>query len=66
MIALFLMLFATSLYMTSGGDHEQLKKAKELFTAAITGLIFIVFSVALLRITAGNVIKLPGFTQIGP
>jgi hypothetical protein len=61
MIALTLMLFATSLYITSGGDHEKLKKAKELFTAAITGLVFIIFSVVLLRITAGDILQVPGF-----
>jgi len=55
------MLFAAGLYITSGGDHEKLKKAKELFTAAITGLLFIIFSVVLLRITAGDILKIPGF-----
>jgi hypothetical protein len=61
MFALILMLFATFLYITSGGDQEKLKKAKELFTAAVTGLLFIIFSVVLLRITAGDILEVPGF-----
>jgi hypothetical protein len=45
-----------------GRDNaEQVKKGKELFTGAITGLLFIIFSVTLLKIIAGDIIQLPGF-----
>ncbi|MFH2019067.1 MAG: pilin [bacterium] len=60
-IALVVMLVGTVTIMTASGNPEAVKKGKELFTAAITGLLFIVFSVALLRIVAGDIIKLPGF-----
>jgi len=60
-IALIIMLMATIQIMTGGGNPEQVKKGKELFTGAITGLLFIIFSVTLLRIIAGDIIKLPGF-----
>lgn len=60
-ISLVVMLFSTISLMTAGGDPEKIKKAKELFTGAVTGLLFVVFSVTLLRIIAGDIIKLPGF-----
>ena len=55
------MLAATIQIMTGGDNAEQVKKGKELFTGAITGLLFIVFSVTLLKIIAGDIIQLPGF-----
>lgn len=60
-ISLVIMLIATIQIMTGGDNAEQVKKGKELFTSAITGLIFIIFSVTLLRIVAGDIIRLPGF-----
>jgi hypothetical protein len=62
-IALVIMLMATFQIMTGGDNAEQVKKGKELFTGAITGLLFIIFSVVLLRIIAGDIIQLPGFKQ---
>jgi hypothetical protein len=60
-IALVVMLAATIQIMTGGNNAEQVKKGKELFTGAVTGLLFIIFSVTLLKIIAGDIIKLPGF-----
>lgn len=61
LVAIVVMLVATVMIMTGGGNHEQIKKGKELFTGGITGLFFIIFSVTILRIIAGDIIKLPGF-----
>ena len=55
------MLIATVQIMTAGGNAEQLQKGKELFTSAIIGLLFLIFSVSLLRMIAGDIINLPGF-----
>lgn len=60
-ISLVIMLVATIQIMTGGDNAEAVKKGKELFTGAITGLLFIIFSVTLLRIIAGDIINLPGF-----
>lgn len=60
-ISLVIMLVATIQIMTGGNNAEQVKKGKELFTGAVTGLLFIIFSVTLLKIIAGDIIKLPGF-----
>lgn len=61
LIAIVVMLVATIMIMTGGDNAEQVKKGKELFTGGITGLFFIIFSVTILRIIAGDIIKLPGF-----
>ena len=60
-ISLVIMLIATVQIMTGGDNAEAVKKGKELFTSAVTGLLFIIFSVTLLRIIAGDIIQLPGF-----
>lgn len=60
-ISLVVMLIATVQIMAGGGNPEAVKKGKELFTGAVTGLLFIIFSVTLLKIIAGDVIQLPGF-----
>lgn len=60
-IALVVMLVGTFQIMTAAGDAKKMQKGRELFTAALAGLLFLIFSVSLLRIIAGNVIKLPGF-----
>ena len=55
------MLIATIQIMSGGDNAESVKKGKELFTGAVTGLLFIIFSVTLLKIIAGDIINLPGF-----
>lgn len=60
-ISLVIMLIATIQIMTGGDNAEQVKKGKELFTSAVTGLLFIIFSVTLLRIVAGDIIQLDYF-----
>ncbi len=60
-ISLVIMLIATIQIMSGGDNAENVKKGKELFTGAVTGLLFIIFSVTLLKIVAGDIINLPGF-----
>lgn len=60
-ISLVIMLIATIQIMSGGDNTESVKKGKELFTGAVTGLLFIIFSVTLLKIIAGDIINLPGF-----
>ncbi|MBT6401165.1 hypothetical protein HN803_05835 [candidate division WWE3 bacterium] len=42
--------------MTSQGDPAKVGEAKENLTAAITGMLFILFSIAILRIIVVNLI----------
>lgn len=60
-IALVVMLIATIQITISAGDPKKLQAAKELFTSAVIGLLFLIFSVTLLRLIAGSIIKIPGF-----
>lgn len=61
--ALILMIVGAVMVMTGGSNPEQVQRGKEIFTGAITGLLFIIFSVVVLQIIAGDIIKLPGFTK---
>ena len=60
-VALITMLIATIQIMTAAGDAKKSQAGKDLFTSALSGLLFLIFSVTLLRIIAGDIIKLPGF-----
>lgn len=60
-IALVLMLSATIQIMTAAADAKKLQSGRDLFFSALAGLLFLIFSVSLLRIIAGDIIKLPGF-----
>jgi hypothetical protein len=60
-IALVTMFVATFQIMTSAGDSKKLQSGRDLFFSAVAGLLFLIFSVSLLRIIAGDIIKLPGF-----
>jgi hypothetical protein len=62
MIAFLLILFGALQMMTSAGNPEKLNAGKELVTAAITGLLFIIFSIFLLRIIGVDILGIPGFT----
>ena len=60
-IVLLIIIFAGYRIMTSGGDQEKLKGAREMLTAGIIGLLFIIFSVTILRIIGVDILHIPGF-----
>jgi len=60
-IAFLLMIGGGFTIMTSSGNPEQLNKGKSIITSAATGLLFIIFSVLLLKIIGIDILKLPGF-----
>lgn len=47
--------------MTSQGDPEKVKNAKDQLTAAIIGLLFIIFSLVILELITRDILGLPGF-----
>jgi hypothetical protein len=47
--------------MTSQGEPEKIKNARDQLTAAIVGLLFIIFSLALLELITRDILGLPGF-----
>lgn len=60
-IALLLMVFGAIGMITSAGNEEAKKSAQQRFTSAVVGLMFILFSVVLLRIVGVDILNIPGF-----
>ncbi len=59
--ALGCIIYATFLMQTSAGNPEKTKKAQELITSCIAGLILIIFSVFILRVLGVDILRIPGF-----
>lgn len=60
-IAMLLIVIAGFNIMTAAGDPQKLNGGRELLTAAVSGLILIVFSVFLLNLIGYDILHLPGF-----
>lgn len=59
-IAFLLILFSGFQRIMSAGNPEKLHEAKELMTAAISGLLLIIFSIFLLRLIGVDILQIPG------
>ena len=60
-IALFCIIYAAFQIQTSQGSPEKIKKAQELLTSCIMGLMLIIFSVFILRLIGVDILRIPGF-----
>jgi hypothetical protein len=60
-ISMLCIMFAAFQMQTSSGNAEKIKKAQELLTNCITGLMVIIFSILILKIIGVDILKLPGF-----
>ena len=60
-IALILIILAGYRYMVSQGNPEAVKAANEQLTAAIVGLLFIIFSFVILRTIGVDILQIPSF-----
>lgn len=60
-IAFLLILGAGFQIITSGGNPDRIKGGKEQLTAAISGLLFIIFSLFLLQLVGIDILHIPGF-----
>lgn len=60
-IAFFLIIIGGFQMMISAGNPEKLNEGKELVTSAIVGLLFIIFSVFLLKLIGLDILQIPGF-----
>jgi hypothetical protein len=58
--ALLLMLYGAFIINTSAGNPERVQQGKDRFTAAIIGLLLIIFSVVILRIIGVDILRIPG------
>ena len=61
-IAFLLILFGALQIMMSSGNPEKLNAGKELISAAITGLLLIIFSIFILQLIGVRILKIPGFS----
>lgn len=62
-IALLLIMLAGYKMMASQGNAEQITAAREQFTSAIIGLLFIIFSFVILQVIGVDILKIPGFSK---
>lgn len=60
-IAFLLILYSGFMIITSSGSPERLKAGQELLTAAITGLLLLLFSVFILEFIGINIVGIPNF-----
>ncbi len=60
-ISLLMILGSGFIISVSAGDPKRTGEAKEMLVAAVTGLIFIIFSVAILQFIGYSVLQIPGF-----
>ena len=60
LVSFLLIVFSGIRILTSAGNPEVIKGAKETITSAITGLLFIILSLFLLRLIGVNILQLPG------
>jgi hypothetical protein len=60
-IAILLIIYAGFMISTSAGNPQGINAGKELLTAAISGLILLIFAAFLLRLIGQDILKIPGF-----
>ncbi len=60
-VTLLVILSAGFMLTTSQGDPKKAGEAKDMITAAVIGILFIIFSVTILQFIGYNILKIPGF-----
>lgn len=60
--SLLCIIYAAFMMQISRGNAEKIKKAQELLTSCIMGLLLIIFSIFILRIIGVNLLRIPGFS----
>jgi len=63
-IVLIMILAGAFMLSTSQGDPKKTQEAKELITSAIIGLLFVIFSITILKFIGVSVFRLPGFGEL--
>lgn len=62
-VALLLMISGAFKMITSSGNAEALKNGQDQFRAAIIGLLFVIFTLTLLRIIGVDILNIPGIRK---
>lgn len=60
-VSLIATLIGGFMLTTSQGDPQKASEAREIITSAVIGLIFVIFSVAILQFIGVSVLQIPGF-----
>lgn len=61
LVALLCIIYASFQMQTSRGNPESIKKAQELLTSCVMGLLLIILSVFILRLIGVDILRIPGF-----
>lgn len=59
--SLLCIIYAAFMMQSSQGNPEKLKKAQEMITSCIMGLMLIIFSVFIMKLIGVNILRIPGF-----
>jgi len=62
-IAFILIFVSGIMILTSSGNPQKIQAGKELMTAAISGLLFLIFGAFILKFIGVDILKIPGFGQ---
>lgn len=58
--AVILIVYSGYIFMSSGGDKQKIAAAREILTASLLGLLFIIFSVLILEVIGIHILQIPG------
>lgn len=64
-ITFFCIIYGALQLQLSRGDAARIKKAQELITSCISGLMLIIFSIFILRVIGVDLLRIPGFGSTG-
>lgn len=60
-IAFLYFIYGCFLILTSAGNAEKVQQGKQIIVSALSGLLFIIFSVFILKVIGVDILRLPGF-----
>ena len=60
-IALILMVIGSVRVLTSSGNQQRLAGGRDMIVAAIAGLLFLIFSILILKFIGVEILEIPGF-----
>lgn len=60
-LALILMVIGSVRVLTSSGDQQKLAGGRDMIVAAVAGLLFLIFSVLILKFIGVEILAIPGF-----
>lgn len=62
-LAFMMMLLGAFQMLTSGGNPQNLQGGREVFQNALIGLLFVIFSILIMKIIGIDILNIPGFSS---